>query len=237
MIFTQTTFTEQIHYKELTITPESIGISMGYEPGTVPDYVIEMLTEELDRLVGYTDIQIGFRILEKEKVNFSSKGFTFDNIHFDTGKIIANQIRDASTLTVFLVSAGSDFDKRSKEAADNGNLLLSYCIETTGSELAEASADLLEQRLNNFIHECNFTATNRFSPGYCSWDVSEQHKLFKLYPEGFCNVTLLPSALMIPRKSVSGIIGIGPGLIREPYKCFLCNSVNCVKRKKQAVEI
>ncbi|MCK7538940.1 MAG: hypothetical protein MZV63_52410 [Marinilabiliales bacterium] len=46
--------------------------------------------------------------------------------------------------------------------------------------------------------------TNRFSPGYCGWDVAEQHKLFSFFKDNFCGITLTESALMNPVKSVSG---------------------------------
>jgi len=65
--------------------------------------------------------------------------------------------------------------------------------------------------------------TNRYSPGYCGWDVTEQHKLFQLMPENYCGIKLTPSALMDPVKSISGIIGIGKMLkiIHIPADCVI----------------
>lgn len=74
--------------------------------------------------------------------------------------------------------------------------------------------------------------TNRFSPGYCGWHVSEQHKLFSLFPAPEpCGVRLTPSALMMPIKSVSGIIGLGSHVRRMDYTCGLCDYLQCYKRK------
>jgi hypothetical protein len=72
--------------------------------------------------------------------------------------------------------------------------------------------------------------TNRYSPGYCGWDVTEQHKLFQLIPENYCGIKLTPSALMDPVKSISGIIGIGENVKNNPYTCRLCNQNDCVYR-------
>jgi hypothetical protein len=72
--------------------------------------------------------------------------------------------------------------------------------------------------------------TNRYSPGYCGWDVTEQHKLFQLMPENYCGIKLTPSALMDPVKSISGIIGIGENVKNNPYTCRLCNQNDCVYR-------
>jgi hypothetical protein len=80
--------------------------------------------------------------------------------------------------------------------------------------------------------------SDRFSPGYCDWNVSEQHKLFNLLPESFCGIHLSESSLMNPIKSVSGIIGIGENLKQLGYQCYWCNDPNCIygktKRKKMS---
>lgn len=62
--------------------------------------------------------------------------------------------------------------------------------------------------------------TNRFNPGYCGWDVTEQHKLFSLMADNYCGIRLTESALMDPVKSGSGFIGIGKSVKRVPYTCI-----------------
>jgi len=75
--------------------------------------------------------------------------------------------------------------------------------------------------------------TNRFSPGYCGWDVAEQHKLFGFFKDNFCGITLTESALMKPVKSVSGIIGIGRDVKYAPYQCHACEDKNCIYRNRK----
>ncbi len=53
--------------------------------------------------------------------------------------------------------------------------------------------------------------TLRYSPGYCDWDVAQQRKLFKIFELDDIGVRLTEECLMIPQKSVSGIIGVGWG--------------------------
>lgn len=73
--------------------------------------------------------------------------------------------------------------------------------------------------------------TNRFSPGYCHWNVSDQHKLFSLFDEAPRGVTLTDSALMNPVKSISGVIGICENVKYKDYHCRLCKSKDCTYRK------
>ena len=80
------------------------------------------------------------------------------------------------------------------------------------------------------MREAGLKITNRYSPGYCGWDVSEQKKLFKILPEKFCGIELTDSCLMHPIKSVSGIIGIGKSVKFNEYTCNLCDEADCLYR-------
>ena len=65
-------------------------------------------------------------------------------------------------------------------------------------------------------------STNRYSPGYCGWHVSEQHKFFAFLPQNYCGIELSDSALMKPVKSVSAIIGIGKDCSKRKTTIVLC---------------
>ena len=85
-----------------------------------------------------------------------------------------------------------------------------YIADSLGSIIAEKTADCMEVALAEYIREKNWKHTNRYSPGYCGWHVSEQQKLFPLFPVAApCGIRLTDSSLMVPIKSVSGVIGTG----------------------------
>jgi cobalamin-dependent methionine synthase I len=111
------------------------------------------------------------------------------------------------------------------------DLLKGYIYDVVGSEIVEAAADLMQADLERNMLKIGKKITNRYSPGYCGWDVAEQHNLFELLPENFCNVKLTSSALMDPVKSVSGIIGIGENVNFNPYICRMCKMKDCVYRR------
>ena len=109
-------------------------------------------------------------------------------------------------------------------------------VDAVASELVEAAMNHIQDRLAETVGADGRHITNRFSPGYCCWPVSEQHKLFSLLPRGFCGITLTESALMLPIKSVSGIIGIGHNVSKMDYPCKLCDMRDCIYRRKQQHE-
>ena len=112
-----------------------------------------------------------------------------------------------------------------------GDLLTGYIYDVIGSEIAEAAADLMQDSLMKEMTFAGRKITNRYSPGYCGWDVAEQHKLFQLLPDNFCGIKLNASALMDPEKSVSGFIGTGEHVRYNLYTCGLCDMKDCIYRK------
>ena len=113
----------------------------------------------------------------------------------------------------------------------HGDLLTGYVYDVIGSEVVEAAVDLMQDSLQKSMAAEGKKITNRYSPGYCGWDVAEQHKLFQLMPDNYCGIKLNDSALMNPEKSVSGFLGIGEHVRYNPYTCGLCDMKGCIYRK------
>jgi cobalamin-dependent methionine synthase I len=109
-----------------------------------------------------------------------------------------------------------------------------FIADALGSVIAEKCADQMEKALQESIDKLGWKHTNRFSPGYCGWHVSQQQLLFPLFQGYTCGVKLTDSSLMIPIKSVSGIIGLGEKVRKLEYTCGLCDFKQCYKRKKKA---
>ena len=83
---------------------------------------------------------------------------------------------------MFLCTAGKEIGIRSREAMKEGDLLTGYIYDVVGSEIVDSAADLMQNKLREKIAAEGKKITNRYSPGYCGWDVAEQHKLFQLMP-------------------------------------------------------
>ncbi|GAH91002.1 unnamed protein product, partial [marine sediment metagenome] len=51
--------------------------------------------------------------------------------------------------------------------------------------------------------------SRRLSPGYCDWKIDQQKMVFRAMKDDSAGVRLTEECLMLPQKSISGIIGIG----------------------------
>lgn len=150
---------------------------------------------------------------------------------FDMGKIILRQLRGAEAYALFICTSGTTFESYQQRLKDEGDMVRVFIADALGSVIAEHCADQMEVSLQESIDKLGWHHTNRFSPGYCGWHVSQQQLLFPLFEGHTCGVRLTGSSLMVPIKSVSGIIGLGKEVRKLEYSCGLCDFEKCYKRK------
>ncbi|GAB4363185.1 MAG: vitamin B12 dependent-methionine synthase activation domain-containing protein [Calditrichia bacterium] len=225
-------FSFQLEMRDLDLPLKSLGRAMGY-PGVehIPPLYVGKIKDVLNQANQLVHIEAGFRIIPENLFQLRNEGIRCGKVELHTGKIIARQLKGSSTVAVFVATAGPVFDRWSREMFESGDFPAGYVVDCVGSEIAEGSADWLEKKLEDILAPRGLNRTNRFSPGYCGWDVREQQKLFSLLPGNFCGVKLTHSSLMVPIKSVSGIIGIGASVKKQDYPCALCDRKDCYKRR------
>ena len=150
---------------------------------------------------------------------------------FTMGRIIERQLRGSEAYALFICTAGTTFEEYQQQLKRENDMVRVFIADALGSVIAEKCADRMEETLQQSIDKLGWHHTNRFSPGYCGWHVSQQQLLFPLFDGNTCGVRLTDSSLMMPIKSVSGIIGIGPDVRHLDYSCGLCDFTQCYKRK------
>lgn len=205
---------------------------MGYE-ASPPDPIPEMIREVIDQVGQFCEIQGGYRIFDSFQRDKKNHTITLDHVTFHVKPTVSNLIRKAEMAAVFVCTAGPDVIEWSKKFMSDGDLMKGYVVDVAGSEIVERAMDKIQMALEEDMKEKGFGITDRYSPGYCDWNVAEQKKLFSLLPENYCGISLSESSLMYPIKSVSGIIGIGKNAERKGYTCDFCNMRDCVYRKRK----
>ena len=220
---------------EVRIDRVILGRVLGYKGGGTPELIDALIDQILPEVPARVAIQCGFRILPTGSLIVSDDSFSCAGTRFSSGSIIAKQLRKSATLALFLATIGPRLEEWSKELMAEGDMLRAYIVDAIASETVEQVAGWLENEIAKHAQERAWKITNRYSPGYCGWPVDEQHKLFSLLPEGFCGISLTPSALMIPIKSVSGVVGLGPDVKRGAYQCSICDLKDCFRRVDEPV--
>ena len=210
-----------LSFEELGITAADVYEQMGYhdaQPDKATQQETAMILKEVSQ---WLRPQFSYFVVNKQP-------------DFKMGNIILRQLRGSEAFALFICTSGLEFEAYQQRLKEQGDMVRVFIADALGSVIAEKCADQMEKALQESIDKLGWKHTNRFSPGYCGWHVSQQQLLFPLFQGHTCGVKLTDSSLMIPIKSVSGIIGLGKKVRKLEYTCGLCDFKQCYKRKKKA---
>ena len=210
-----------LSFEELGITPADVYEQMGYhdaQPDKATQQETAMILKEVSQ---WLRPRFSYFVVNKQP-------------DFEMGNIILRQLRGSEAFALFVCTSGLEFETYQHRLKEQGDMVRVFIADALGSVIAEKCADQMEKALQESIDKLGWKHTNRFSPGYCGWHVSQQQLLFPLFQGHTCGVKLTDSSLMIPIKSVSGIIGLGEKVRKLEYTCGLCDFKQCYKRKKKA---
>lgn len=224
------TFTPPI--SDLLVDCATIERDFGYRKSNAPEPIREVIDEVLPLVPARVEPRCGFRVLPADSVIVNADSFSSEGVEFLTGPIIAKQLRKSSSVAIYVSTVGPAMERWASQLMAEGDMMRGYVVDAIASEIVEQASEWLEKKISAFVKQRGWSVTNRYSPGYCDWPVADQHKLFSLLPPGFCGVTLTSSALMLPIKSISGIIGVGADVTRGAYQCSICELKDCFRRRE-----
>lgn len=221
-------------YDELHINISDIYAQMGYGDAIPSQDVVKAVTDMISEIRTWLRARLvfctayGTADTANSEVALCIGG---EHIRFSCSPIITRQLNKAQAYAVFIATAGTEYQDFIERCAND--MFLTFIADAIGSVIAEACGDRMEEILQTQIDKLKWKRTNRFSPGYCGWHVSEQQKLFPIFHGQTAGVRLTDSSLMMPIKSISGIIGLGPDVRYMQYTCGICTQQNCYKRRKR----
>jgi hypothetical protein len=224
-------YTFRVNLSQIKITAEEVMLDMHAGNQHGDEALLTLIQDQLVLAKNYLDLKCGYRLLAPDSITVSKDSICGDSFTFHCGSIITKQLKQATSLAIFAATVGEKFDIIIKNHFEDADPISGYILDTIGSLLVEKTIDWMEEQLINRVEKDSWKITNRFSPGYCGWNVNEQQTLFSLLPKNFCGISLTETSLMMPIKSVSGIIGIGKMVKRKPYFCSLCDMEQCYRRK------
>jgi hypothetical protein len=213
------------------IKKENICKIMGMSEPVIDKYVCDLIEHYISECKSIVAPVAAYSIFKNPHFNSDKRTFVLEQESFDAEKIVYAAFKNSIYLAAFVCTCGNGIENLSKKLMKNGNSLEGYIVDLIGSEVAEEIANYVHRLIAEIANEFHFKVTNRYSPGYCNWPVSDQSRLFNLMKGNTCNIQLTSTSLMVPLKSVSGMIGIGPNVKLAAYKCNICADEKCILRK------
>ena len=163
----------------------------------------------------------------------------FDRIYAGEGENesftpVAEIYPRAERLALFALTIGVEISTRIEWLFGQNDFAQGSMLDSVASAGADRAAGLVERHYLERVGSGLLVAL-RFSPGYCGWHVSGQRQLFATLQPNSIGLTLRPSHLMEPLKSISGVIIVGQASIFEftdTYDfCADCRDHACLVRE------
>jgi hypothetical protein len=141
------------------------------------------------------------------------------------GALLPSLLAEAKELVTVVCTIGPKLEKRAANYFNRDKPLEGLLLDGIGS----AAVDSLVEEVCKFMTaealSRGYQASSPISPGMPGFPMTEQWQLIKMVPVQKIGVSLTSSGVMVPRKSASMVIGIGPQMRRwTPAEvCTRCN--------------
>jgi hypothetical protein len=218
--------------KQIVIKKDNILKALDVPLNEKDPYVEELIPEFIQKSIEICSPKAIYGLFEnpvfgnKFEMDLNGRTFALD-------KIVLSALKESSHIAIFVATAGDLVEKLSKQLLKEGHLLEGLIVDLIGSEIAEETTELIHKQIGHEMYQKGLYTTNRYSPGYCNWPVSDQQKLFSLLDSNTCGIKLTQSSLMLPIKSISGIVGVGINVKKRNYSCSICEVGACIYRDKR----
>ncbi len=150
-----------------------------------------------------------------------------------TSNILSWALAPCQKVAVFVSSIGNHLESRVTQLMEEGEVLKGAILDAIGSLAADNAASCLQDKVQEMANSEGAEITLRYSPGYCDWDITEQRAIFEVMDSTQTGIELSEDCLMTPRKSISGLIGLGWG-DRNRIRftpCRFCTRKDCPSRR------
>lgn len=139
------------------------------------------------------------------------------------GKLPAQHLGQAHILWVLVCSIGTSLEQYGQEMWESSPVY-SLAIDGVGSAAVEALANAACRSLETEAAFLGWKSSIPLSPGMTDWPLQDgQPQIFKLLEGEPLSVQLTDSFIMLPRKSLTMVVGAGPNLEMAGRTCDYCN--------------
>ena len=134
----------------------------------------------------------------------------------------------ADYLALFAFTLGITISDAISGLFSRRDFALAYMLDSIASASADKAASMAE------LNSKESSRTRLYCPGYCGWHISGQKQLFKKPEPESIGISLNNQFLMIPLKSISGVLITGKKEIHNFNNdftfCAQCKTFSCIHR-------
>jgi len=224
-----TTVSDQII---IEIDEEKVLQGVGYDASCEPPARMKTLVHEYTQNAGQLINPVYSYVVRDTDFVIGSSVFIESGVIFQS-QVIAGLLKKCERVAVFALTIDGYLEEAVSHLADNGFIVQARVLDAIGSDAAEQVAEHVHEMITEGARAQGLSTSRRFSPGYCDWEVSQQQMLFRAMNGSSAFIELTEKSLMIPQKSITGIIGIGTfeSGVESYNPCKSCCRYNCPGRR------
>jgi hypothetical protein len=222
----------------LVINPAEVAALLGYPKGTqVPQKVHGILTELQMKAVQLFQPMYQYAILSIRSIDEEKQTVTLENMHVFHGEGIVEALQYSIKAAIFLVTLGhpiiGEIERLNRVDVSKG-----FFLDVLSSVAVENFAEQVHLEIAHLILGQGLYVGHRYSPGFCDWDLTQQRVLFSVLDSSELSVRLTDHCMMVPRKSVSAIVGAGRERVEMVVSpCGNCKRTDCMARREDYMNI
>ena len=176
----------------------------------LPHEINKIFEKMLDLARNLIEPQAVYRILKVQskdalEITFRETLFVIKSLK------VAKMLLESKYVVLFMTTIGPRLESKVTSLFNSGEPTSGFILDAIGSETADEVANTLHRIiLNNIAADQGFSITPRFSPGYGDWSLAVQKELLEICNGSQIGIAVNEQSLMIPRKSVSAVVGLVP---------------------------
>jgi hypothetical protein len=166
---------------------------------------------------------------------FEHQQVTLENGAAFSGSLAARAFAGATELAVAVCTIGPALEERMSALFAEGDTLRAVALEGAGIAAIRQVSTLVGIRICDVATARGLSVGMRANPGQEGWSILQQRVVFSLMPAEKIGVRLTSSCLMLPGKSVSFAVGLGPEMRADAVPCDFCSKrERCQWRREKA---
>lgn len=221
-----------MNLEEIKINTNEVLRYLGYNGQSLDKQIKENIKEAKELVKNSIHLRY---ITKRYKIERVEDGILLKGTNFILkGNNISRHLRLCDECILIAVTLGNDFE-RLVRLYERKSLTKSIIIDSCGTTAIEEACDLLELSIKDNIEREGKFITTRYSPGYGDLSIEIQGDFISLLNcQKKIGLTSSENNILIPRKSVTAIIGISKENIKkQAKKCAVClKNKDCLYRRK-----
>jgi hypothetical protein len=209
--------------QDLDFDVDAVLRGQGAEPGAIrarSPRLVETAQRALEEGRALIKPQTLFRELDVETLRHER--LILDDGLTLSGTLVADHLGPAEGVVLILCTVGQALEAQAAEISKD-DIVYGLALDGVGSAAVEALANAACKHFEDQAHERQWQSSIPISPGMLGWSVEVgQPEIFEILEPAQIEVSLTEYGLMMPRKSLTMVLGFGPDMKTGGRTCDFC---------------